>query len=47
MFKALAAVFSLAVIADAKTASQAEKDEQFFQGMEQGFFLRNDSNGYK
>lgn len=34
-----------ATVASAETA--AEKDENFFQGMEQGFFLRNDLDGYK
>ncbi len=37
---------SLAVLASAEQ-TQAEKDDSFFQGLEQGFFLRNNVNGYK
>ena len=31
----------------AQAQDKAERDENFFQGMEQGFFLRNDLDGYK
>ena len=46
MYKAF--VFACAIFATfAAAETQAEKDENFFQGMEQGFFLRNDPQGYK
>ena len=42
-------LFYLSVLAFAQSAlaDQSEKDENFFQGLEQGFFLRNDLDGYK
>ena len=37
----------LASTALASTMSKEEKDQSFFQGLENGFFLRNEDQGYK
>lgn len=36
-----------ATAANADDQTKEEKDESFLQGLEQGFFLRNDDDGYK
>ena len=36
-----------AVLASATDATKGEKDASFFQGLENGFFMRNDEEGYK
>jgi hypothetical protein len=37
----------LASTALASTMSKEERDQSFFQGLENGFFLRNEEQGYK
>ena len=51
MIKALTSFMLAAVLcanlAQAQGETKEERDESFFQGMEQGFFLRNDLQGHK
>lgn len=51
MFKAFTTLILAAVLCanqvQAETETKEEKDESFFQGMEQGFFLRNDLEAHK
>ena len=45
--KTVSLVASSLVLMAQADQTQAEKDESFFQGLEQGFFLRNNVSGYK
>jgi hypothetical protein len=51
MIKALTSFMLACVLcanqATAQGETKEERDESFFQGMEQGFFLRNDLQGHK